>query len=148
MWPRTISPRELRELLPDLALRLETEQLKHELTRLGIRFIHRSSRRSAAFELFMYPHHIMRIEPVDRGVGQFSEWFSWHVDHQAEQRTVTSSMRCYVSIRSNRQTKTADYALTIHYDTIVDVIQCAIQNYKHYSGTEITPITSTKRNKK
>lgn len=148
MWPRTVSPRELRELLPDLALRLETEQLRHELTQLGIRFIYKRSLRSAAFELLMSPNHIMRIEPIDRGCQKYSEWFSWHIENKEDTRTFLSSLRCYVSIKSDWQAKEADYALTIHYDTIFDVIQCAIHNYKLFSGTEITPITSTKRNKK
>ena len=66
MWRNEVSARQLREILPDVALRMETECIRQDLSNLGIIFIYRRSPRSAAFDIQMAPNHIMRIEPVDR----------------------------------------------------------------------------------
>jgi hypothetical protein len=132
--------------MPDVALRLESEQLREELSRLGIRFIYRRTKRSSCFEIDMTPDHVLRIEPVDRGVNQYAEWFSWHTEERDGQPLVKASIRCYASIRSGQSRNEVGYALTIHSETIVDLIQCAIYSYKLFSGTEISPKSSNRKN--
>jgi len=148
MWPRTVSPRKLRDALPDVSLKLESEQLRNDLQKLGIRFIYRRTRKSACFEIDMTPHHTLRITPVDRGIDQFAEWFSWYQENRDGKETLVTSIRCYATIKNNLDLTTPVYAFTIHMDSLFDVIQCAIFNYKHFSGTEISPITTSKRNPK
>jgi hypothetical protein len=146
MWPRTVSPRKLRDALPDVSLRLESEQIKDDLQKLGIRFIGRRTKKSACFEIDMSPHHTLRITPVDRGIDQFAEWFSWYQETKEGREVVTTSIRCYATIKNNLDLKAPIYALTIHNDSMFDIIQCAIFNYKLFSGVEISPITTNKRN--
>jgi hypothetical protein len=148
MWPRTVSPRKLRDTLPDVSLKLESEQIRNDLHKLGIRFIYRRTRKSACFEIDMAPHHTLRITPVDRGIDQFAEWFSWYQETKDGKESLVTSIRCYATIKNNLDVTTPVYALTIHSDSLFDVIQCAIFNFKHFHGTEISPITTNKRNPK
>ena len=145
MWPKAVSPRTLRDSLPDVALKLESEQLRSDMHKLGIRFATRRSRKTTCFEIDMFPHHTLRIAPVDRGVDQYSEWFSWYQETKDGKEVLTTSIRCYVTIKNNFEIDTHVYALTIHNDSMYDIIQCAIFHYKNFSGVEITPVTTNKR---
>ena len=150
MWRNNVSARQLREMLPDVALRMETEILRQELSNLDILFIYRKTPKSAAFEIQMSPHHIMRIEPTDRANKSVSEWFTWHHEGDGDQVRITTSMRCFVTIKKIDGTDDDNYALTIHENCMESVIRCAIYNYKHVRGVDLSPTTRSlhrKRNK-
>ena len=140
MWRNEVSARQLREMLPDVALRMETECIRQDLSNLGIIFIYRRSPKSAAFDIQMSPNHIMRIEPVDRSQN-FSEWFTFHHDNHGDQMRITTSMRCFVSIKKINGTDEDNYSLTIHENSIEAVMRCAIYNYKHSRGVDLNPIS-------
>ena len=150
MWRNEVSARQLREMLPDVALRMETECIRQDLSNLGIVFIYRRTPKSAAFEIQMSLNHIMRIEPVDRANQDFSEWLSWHHENCGDQLRITTSMRCFVSIKNIDGSVADNYSLTIHENSIESVMRCAIHNYKHSRGVDLNPISrsiSRKRTK-
>ena len=150
MWRNEVSARQLREMLPDVALRMETECIRQDLSNLGVLFVHRKTPKSAAFEIQMSPNHIMRIEPTDRANHAISEWFTFHHENHGDQMRITTSMRCFVSIKKIDGSDDDNYSLTIHENTIESVMRCAIYNYKHVRGVDLNPIsrsTSRKKNK-
>jgi hypothetical protein len=139
MWRNEVSARQLREMLPDVALRMETESIRQDLSNLGIVFIYRRTPKSAAFEIQMSPNHIMRIEPTDRANNSVSEWFTWHHQNHGDQMRITTSMRCFVSIKKINGSDEDNYSLTIHENSIEAVMRCAIHNYKHSRGVDLNP---------
>lgn len=141
MWRNDVSARQLREMLPDVALRMETETLRQDLSNLGIIFVYRKTPKSAAFEIHMSPNHIMRIEPTDRAKNSISEWFTWHHETDGDQMKITTSMRCFVSIKKIDGTDEDNYSLTIHENSIESVMRCAIYNYKHVRGVDLAPLS-------
>ncbi len=141
MWRNEVSARQLREMLPDVALRMETDCIRQELSNLGVLFIHRKTPKSAAFEIQMSPNHIMRIEPTDRANNSVSEWFTWHHDNNGDQLRITTSMRCFVSIKKVDGSDEDKYSLTIHENSIESVMRCAIHNYKHARGVDLSPVS-------
>ena len=141
MWRNEVSARQLREMLPDVALRMETDCIRQELSNLGVLFIHRKTSKSAAFEIQMLPNHIMRIEPTDRANNSVSEWFTWHYEKTGNQLRITTSMRCFVSIKRVDGADDDKYSLTIHENTIESVMRCAIYNYKHARGVDLSPVS-------
>lgn len=148
MWRDNVTARQLREMLPDVALRMETDTLRQDLANLGIVYVYRKTPKSAAFEIQMSPHHIMRIEPTDRANKAVSEWFTWHHDCDGDQVRVTTSMRCFVTIKKIDGADEDNYALTIHENSIEDVIRCAIYNYKHVRGVDLSPTTRSLQRKR
>jgi hypothetical protein len=75
-WRGEIHPETLREMLPDLALKMETAFLVHELRALGMRVTRRPREKGKSFliEIALDPHHVMRIAPVERGPRGYAEW--------------------------------------------------------------------------
>lgn len=148
MWRNEVSARQLREMLPDVALRMETEILRQELIDLDVVFIYRKSAKSAAFEIQMGHDYIMRIEPTDRANQSISEWFTWHHEHQGDQLRITTSMRCFVTIKKIDGTKNDHYSLTIHENSMESVMRCAIYNFKQMRGIDIAPMSRALMRKK
>lgn len=72
--PNGTSASQLRRAQPELALRLETEQLVAEAESLSLRFRVRRSAKNVAMEIAMSDNLIMRISPIRKGARGFAEW--------------------------------------------------------------------------
>jgi hypothetical protein len=144
MWRDNITARQLREAFPEIALNLETEQLRHELQSLGLIYSIRRNNKSAAFEIALKPSHLLRIQPTDRSQRNTSEWLSWHQNCNSETPILDYSIRAAVTVTDLSDDGRAPYTITIHEDGIEQIIRCVIANYKFSTGIDITPRTKVR----
>ncbi len=144
MWRDNITARQLRESFPEIALNLETEQLRHELQSLGLIYSIRRNNKSAAFEIALKPSHLLRIQPTDRSQRNTSEWLSWHQNCNSETPILDYSIRAAVTVTDLSDDGRAPYTITIHEDGIEQIIRCVIANYKFSTGIDITPRTKVR----
>ena len=146
MWHERITARQLREKFPDVALKLETEQLRNELKQLGLVFSQRFTSRSAYFEVELKPDHLLRLQPTDRTHGHVSEWMTWHENPNPDSQIPIYSLRVVATVTNRSNTFQTPYTMTIHDDGLEQVMRCVIANYKISTGIDITPKTKV-RNK-
>lgn len=144
MWRDNITARQLRESFPEVALKLETEQLRHELQSLGLIYSIRRNNKSAAFEIALRPNHSLRIQPTDRSQKNTSEWLSWHHNCNSESPIPDYSIRAAVTVIDLSDNGRAPYTITVHENGIEQVIRCVIANYKFSTGIDITPKTKVR----
>jgi hypothetical protein len=106
---------------------------------------------TSAYFLFIARLQSQRhLKFTDRANHAISEWIKFHHENHGDQMRITTSMRCFVSIKKIDGTDEDNYSLTIHENTIESVMRCAIYNYKHARGVDLNPIsrsTSRKKNK-
>ncbi len=72
--PKKIPASLLRQMDPELALKLETSKITFEADILEIQYRIRRSRKRVSIEISMTEKYIMRITPIRRGPGGFAEW--------------------------------------------------------------------------
>lgn len=144
MWHERITARQLREKFPDVALKLETEQLRSELKQLGLVFTQRITSRSAYFELELNPGHLLRVQPTDRTHGDVSEWMTWHENPNPDSTTPIYSLRAVATITNKSNPVQRPYTMTIHEDGLEQVIRCVIANYKFSTGIDLSPKTKVR----
>jgi hypothetical protein len=141
MWRDKITARQLRESFPELVLKLETEQLRHELQLLGLVFSMRRNNKSAAFEIALKPHHSLRIQPTDRSQKNTAEWLTWHTSCPSDDIAPEYSIRAAVTITDLSDSGRAPYTITVHENGIEQIIRCVIANYKFSTGIDVSPKT-------
>lgn len=144
MWHERITARQLREKFPDVALKLETEQLRNELRRLGLIFTQRTTSRSAYFEVELKPNHVLRLQPSDRTHGNFTEWMTWHENPNCEIHTPIYSLRVIATVSDRINKFSKPYTMTIHDDGLEQVIRVVMANYKFSTGIDLTPKTKVR----
>jgi hypothetical protein len=72
--PKKIPASLLRQMDPELALKLETSRITFEADILEIQYRVRRSRKVVTIEITMTEKYVMRISPIRRGHGGFAEW--------------------------------------------------------------------------
>ena len=80
--PKKIPASLLRQMDPELALRLETSKITFEADILEIQYRIRRSRKRVSIEITMTEKHIMRIAPIRRGPGGFAEWGTYRPNNK------------------------------------------------------------------
>ena len=144
MWREHCSPEELRELLPDVALKMESDVIQRELQGLGLVALRRNGRRITRFEIQMKPHHLLLIEPTDKGAAGYSEWMTWHYQEAQsyyEKQPPYFSLRAFVQvfdISSGERVRKAEF--TVHDNSVENLIRSAIFCVKQASGEKISPV--------
>jgi hypothetical protein len=144
MWREYYGPEHLRELLPDVALKMESDVMQNALRGLGLVALRRNGRRITRFEIQMKPHHVLIIEPTDKGTAGYSEWMTWHYhdpQSQCESQQPYFSIRAFVQvfdISSGTRVRKAEF--TVHDNSVENVIRNAIFCVKQASGEKLTPV--------
>ena len=141
MWRDNITARQLRESFPELVLKLETEQLRHELQSLGLIYSIRRNSKSATFEIALKPNHSLRIQPTDRTQANTAEWLTWHLSCHSDNSAPEYSIRAVITITDLSDNGRAPYTITVHEDGIEQIIRSVIANYKFSTGIDVTPKT-------
>ena len=75
--PKNKTEIDLRRMLPDVALRMETQLLIDEALNLGIKVRTSNSEKTPIIRLPLTLRHSMAISPVDRGAQGFAEFFTF-----------------------------------------------------------------------
>jgi hypothetical protein len=144
MWREHCGPEQLRELLPDVALKMESDVIQRELNGLGLVALRRNGRRITRFEIQMKPHHVLLIEPTDKGTAGYSEWMTWHYHDphsHCEQQLPYFSIRSYIQvfdISSGARVRKAEF--TVHDNSVENLIRNAIFCVKQASGEKLSPV--------
>ncbi len=80
--PKKIPASLLRQMDPELALKLETSKITFEADILEIQYRIRRSRKQVSIEISMTEKYIMRINPIRRGPGGFAEWGTYRPSNE------------------------------------------------------------------
>jgi hypothetical protein len=150
MWPTTSST-ELRALLPDVALKLETATILHNLRAQELIVNKRISGKKATLVIELNDDYQVHLMPVDIGALGFYEWLSWYqapVENDPDSFTMQSSMRCRVVLRKKNSIKTDELAsFTIHKDNPVEIVRTALSGIFHETGLKLQPKMPNRKNK-
>lgn len=84
--PKKIPASLLRQMDPELALRLETSKIIFEADILEIQYRVRRSRKRVTVEITMTEKYIMRISPIRRGPGGFAEWGTYRPNSEGQEQ--------------------------------------------------------------
>ena len=149
MWRNDSSPVDLRELLPDVALKMESDVIHRELISLGLMTLRRNGRKITRFEIQMNPNHQLILAPTDKGPLGYAEWMTWHSHSQEEDcanQLPYYSIRAHVQvyqIKDGERVQTASF--TVHDNSVENLIRNAIAGVKTISGEKLTPVLRKSR---
>lgn len=150
MWPTTSST-ELRALLPDVALKLETMAILHDLRTQELIVNRRISGKKATLCVELNDDYQIHLMPVDIGALGFYEWLSWYQapnKNDPNSFTIQSSMRCHVILRKkNSNTWNELASFTIHKDNPVEIVRSALSGIFYETGLKLQPKMPNRKNK-
>ena len=150
MWPTTSST-ELRALLPDVALKLETATILHNLRAQELIVNKRISSKRATLVIELNYDYQIYLMPVDIGALGFYEWFSWHQEpgkNVPDSFIMQSSMRCRVVLRKKNSIKSDELAsFTIQKDNPVEIVRTALSRIFHLTGLKLQPKIENRKKK-
>lgn len=142
----TIVPSQLRELMPDAAMRMEAAVLIDQLRKMRIAYKPRRLGKRVEFSVPMERKFILNISPVDVGVSGYKQYTS-HRHVVVKNADGTYQVRPKETIRANLViTSTCDPAeepivsITISASTLSELIQQVIHAFYKAAGFEIAPM--------
>ena len=132
---------ELRRVLPDVALRMETNHLAHEARKLGLVIRVYRGKKIARIGIELTHHHTLRISPVDKGGQGVSEWFTFrnHDDgcdksHPEYQMRVHAEIIDHFGLGENPAE-----SLTVTGFSLDMVLRTALDTYEFLTGKGLAP---------
>ena len=145
MYKDTPEPWQLRSMLPDVALHMETQTLRSNVVRdLCLKASSVCTTRTAKISIALNDDHHLIIKPGDRGYEGCYEWFTYS-EGQDENgvRTVRQSLRTSVTlIKGDRKPdQQSILSFTTHFDTIEETIRMSMRIIFTHTGQRFTPQT-------
>jgi hypothetical protein len=138
--PRKIPASFLRQMDPELALKLETSKITFEADILEIQFRVKRTRKCVTIEITMTEKHIMRITPIRRGPGGFAEWGIYH-SNQNQSEEIHFVYQVHIEI-VHKQTDTANLmaSFTSQGSSLKDLIQKSLRTQLEITSKKIVPL--------
>lgn len=143
----TFSSAIMRELLPDVALEMETTLLHKTLTSNGVVSNVRKLKKTYKISIPTEDGHLITLEPVDKGFEGFFKWFTWQrVDTELNYKTpegmlnLSMSIRCYVTIHKMEKPSEKIVAFTTHQDNLRKIIRSALHSLATHTNTLSRPV--------
>jgi hypothetical protein len=149
MWRKDVTPNDLRMILPDTALQMETMVHCFELRKLQIKHKVKWSagRKNVTIIIPATPNHEIRISPIDRAMQGFAEWNTYStpmrqrsLESDFERRFPEYAIRAYVQVK-NCSDSNLDSCLsfTITGRNIENLLREIVGFYKNSKNIEIDP---------
>ena len=144
----TPSPDQLRELLPDVAARMEWDVFSHSARKLGIVYKSVLRKKCPVFEFQLTQGYTMKISPVDRGPQGLYEFYT--VIKRPRQRQLrggaphfdferVESIRVHVEVIDKDGTQI--FSHTIHEESLEKIIRCALEGINQTKNLSLAPIS-------
>lgn len=138
--PKKIPASLLRQMEPELALKLETSKIIFEADILEIRYRVRRTRKRVTIEITMTEKHIMRITPIRRGPGGFAEWGTYRPDREKSEE-IQFTIHAHIEI-IYKLTDSSELvaSFTSHGDDLKDLIQKSLHLQLPITGKKLLPL--------
>lgn len=138
--PKKIPASLLRQMDPELALKLETSQIKFEADVLEIQYRVKRTRKCVTIEITMTEKYIMRITPIRRGAGGFAEWGIYHYGQTASEE-IQFVYHAHIEVM-HKQLDTSDpvASFTSQGSSLKDLIQKSLRIQFQITSKRIVPL--------
>jgi hypothetical protein len=130
----------LRRLLPDVALTMESAVLMHEADQLGIKAKISKSKKLPIISIPLTLHHFITLTPVDRGIGGYAEWFTFMQNTQSIQNVPELSSRVYVQIHDELLEGKTVESFTIQAPSLEMLLRASLSIYFEIKNIKLSPI--------
>jgi hypothetical protein len=144
----TPSAGQLRELLPEVAARMEEDFVIGQLRKLGIMFNKRRVKRELVIEIPMTPHYMMRVRAVDVGPGGRKEFVTFVRVQQSRngdkvtKPSIKETIRAHVEITSTQEDDCFNtFSYTLHEGSMEEIIRSAIEGTYQTRNLKLKPIS-------
>jgi len=143
----TPSAGQLRELLPEVAARMEEDFVVNQLRELGIVFSKRRTKGELVIGIPMSPGHIMQIRAVDVGPGGRKEFVTFirvpaiRMGNKVTKSSVKETIRAHVEITSVKEDEVFNtFSYTLHESSMEDIIRSAIEGTYQTRNLMLKPL--------
>ena len=143
----TPSAGQLRELLPEVAARMEEDFVIGQLRKLGIMFNKRRVKRELVIEIPMSPHYLMRVRAVDVGPGGRREFVTFvrvqqsRIGSKITKPTIKETIRAHVEIVSTKEEDSfKTFSHTLHEGSMEEIIKSAIEGTYQTRNLMLKPV--------
>ena len=131
---------DLRRMLPDVALRMETQILINEALNLGIKVKTSNSHKTPIIRLPLTLRHSMAISPVDRGAQGFAEWFTFMPDTSPQNNYPELISRVHIQIYDELIEEHLSESFTIQAPNFEMILRTSLSIYYSITGKKLAPI--------
>ena len=139
--PKKIPASLLRQMDPELALRLETSKITFEADILEIQYRIRRSRKQVSIEITMTEKYIMRITPIRRGLGGFAEWGTYCPNNERIEQIQFIIQAHIEIIQQIADIREQVASFTSQGENLKQLIQRSLHIQLETTGKKLVPLT-------
>ncbi len=138
--PKKIPASFLRQMDPELALKLETSKITFEADILEIQYRVKRTRKCVTIEITMTEKYTMRITPIRRGPGGIAEWGVYH-SNQNQSEEIHFVYQAHIEIVHKQMDKANLMAsFTSQGLSLKDLIQKSLRTQLEITSKKIVPL--------
>ena len=136
--PKNKTEIDLRRMLPDVALRMETQFIIDEALNLGIKVRISNSKKTPIIRVPLTLRHSMTISPVDRGAQGFAEFFTFMptTSPQYNYPEMISRVHIYDELVEEQLSE----SFTIQAPNFEMILRTSLSIYYSITGKKLAPI--------
>jgi len=138
--PKKAMKLDLRRILPDVALKMETQVILHEANSLGIKAKVNRSIKTPHILIPLTFQHSMSITPVDRGIQGFAEWFTFMPNSTSLNEYPEFTSRVYVQVFDDLIENKLVESFTIQAPNLETIIRASLSIFYSNTGKQLAPI--------
>jgi hypothetical protein len=138
--PKNKTEIDLRRMLPDVALRMETQFLIDEALNLGIKVRISNSKKTPIIRVPLTLRHSMTISPVDRGAQGFAEFFTFMPTTSPQYNYPELISRVHVQIYDELVEEQLSESFTIQAPNFEMILRTSLSIYYSIAGKKLAPI--------
>jgi len=138
--PKRSTEIDLRRILPNIALRMDTQFLMNEARLLGIKARVSRSSKTATIRLPLTMQHSISISPVDKGAQGVSEWFTFTPPCECPQVHPEMTSRVFIQIADEMVEPKANECFTVEAPNFEMMLRISLTIYYSLTGKKLAPI--------
>ena len=131
---------DLRRILPDVALKMETQVILHEANSLGIKAKVNRSIKTPLIKIPLTFQHSMSITPVDKGIQGFAEWFTFMPNSTSLTEYPEFTSRVYVQVFDDLIENKLIESFTIQAPNLETILRASLSIFHSITGKKLSPI--------
>jgi hypothetical protein len=140
------SSSELRRLLPDVALKMETQVLVDAARQIGLVCNSSCTDRNAKIEIKLRGRYVMTVSPIDVGANKTREWMTFIPPHECPDDHPEYSIRMAVEIEyTSRAGEYSKEVFTVGGVGFLEALDNAFSSYNSITGRSPQPAFGTRR---
>ena len=142
--PKNKTEIDLRRMLPDVALRMETQFIIDEALNLGIKVRISNSKKTPIIRVPLTLRHSMTISPVDRGAQGFAEFFTFMPTTSPQYNYPELISRVHIKIYDELVEEQLSESFTIQDPNFEMILRTSLSIYYSITGKKLAPIIKKK----